>query len=94
MSARAFADLAGPCLAERGVRVSVNFPLYVLLLPAALDHLEPQRTAGGIDPAQIVIELTESRPVDDFPLLRRALDRLRGLGYGVAIDDAGPAAPG
>ena len=93
VSARAFADMAEPRLAERGVRVSVNFPLDVLLHAAALERLEQQRTACGIDAARVIVELTESRPVDDFPLLRRSLDRLRGLGYGVAIDDAGPAVP-
>nr|WP_294507260.1 EAL domain-containing protein [uncultured Rhodopila sp.] len=93
VSARAFADMAEPWLAERGVRVSVNFPLDVLLHPAALDRLERQREACNIDVARVIVELTESRPVDDFPLLRRSIDRLRGLGYGVAIDDAGPAVP-
>jgi EAL domain-containing protein (putative c-di-GMP-specific phosphodiesterase class I) len=93
VSALAFADMAEPWLTERCVRVSVNFPLDVLLHAAALDRLEQQRAACGIDPARIIVELTESRPVDDFPLLHRSLDRLRGLGYGVAIDDAGPAVP-
>ena len=93
VSARAFADLAGPFLAGRGLRMSVNFPLDVLLQPAALDRLEEHRTAAGLDAEQIVIELTESRPVDDIPILRRSLERLRGLGYGAAIDDVGPAVP-
>jgi EAL domain-containing protein (putative c-di-GMP-specific phosphodiesterase class I) len=93
VSARAFADLAGPFLAERGLWVSVNFPLDVLLQPAALDRLEEQRIAAGLAAGQIVIELTESRPVDDIPTLRRSLERLRVLGYGAAIDDVGPAVP-
>jgi EAL domain-containing protein (putative c-di-GMP-specific phosphodiesterase class I) len=65
----------------------------VLLQPAALDRLEEQRIAAGLPADYIVIELTESRPVDDIPKLRRSLERLRGLGYGVAIDDVGPAVP-
>ena len=93
VSARAFADLAGPFLTERGLRMSVNFPLDVLLQPAALDRLEEQRIAAGLAADHIVIELTESRPVDDIPMLRRSLERLRGLGYGAAIDDVGPAVP-
>ena len=93
VSARAFADLAGPILAERGLRMSVNFPLDVLLQPAALDLLEQQRSAAGLAPDRIVIELTESRPVNDIPRLRRSLERLRSLGYGAAIDDVGPAVP-
>jgi EAL domain-containing protein (putative c-di-GMP-specific phosphodiesterase class I) len=93
VSAIAFADLAGPFLFKRGLRMSVNFPLDVLLQPAALDRLEEQRIAAGLAADRIIIELTESRPVDDFPMLRRSLERLRGLGYGAAIDDVGPAVP-
>jgi EAL domain-containing protein (putative c-di-GMP-specific phosphodiesterase class I) len=93
VSARAFADLAGPFLAKRDLRMSVNFPLDVLLQPAALDRLEEQRNAAGLAADRIVIELTESRPVQDFPMLRRSLERLRTLGYGAAIDDVGPAVP-
>ena len=48
VSERAFADLAGPFLAERGLRVSVNFPLDVLLQPAALTCLEDQRDRSGL----------------------------------------------
>ena len=93
VSARALNDLAGPFLADRNLRMSVNFPLDVLLQPAALDRLEEHRIAAGVAADQIVIELTESRPVDDIPMLRRSLERVRGRGYGAAIDDVGPAVP-
>jgi EAL domain-containing protein (putative c-di-GMP-specific phosphodiesterase class I) len=93
VSERAFSDLAGPLLAGWEPRMSVNFSLDVLLLPAALERLEEQRAAAGIPADRIIIELTESRPVDDIPLLRRSLEYLRGLGYGAAIDDVGPAVP-
>jgi EAL domain-containing protein (putative c-di-GMP-specific phosphodiesterase class I) len=93
VSARALADMADPWLADHAIRMSVNFPLDVLLADAALQRLEAQRIACGIPPGRIIIELTESRPVEDFPVLRRSLERLRSLGYGAAIDDAGPAVP-
>lgn len=73
--------------------MSVNFPLDVMLMPAALDRLEEQRVATGIPASRFIIELTESRPVQDLVTLRRALVHLRDLGYGVAIDDVGPAVP-
>jgi EAL domain-containing protein (putative c-di-GMP-specific phosphodiesterase class I) len=93
VSARAFADMGGPVLEGSKVRMSVNFPLDVLLHPAALDRLREQQTGHGILAGRIIIELTESRPVSDFGLLRRSIDRLRDWGFGVAIDDAGPAVP-
>jgi EAL domain-containing protein (putative c-di-GMP-specific phosphodiesterase class I) len=93
VSARVFADLLSPHLAGTGIRVSVNFPLDVMLSDAALARLEQQRVASGIPADCIIIELTESQPVRDTEALRRSVTHLRSLGYGVAIDDVGPAVP-
>lgn len=93
VSERAFTDLSGAFLAGRGLRMSINFPLDVILKDAALDMLEDQRSKFGLRAEHVIIELTESRPVNDTSLLRRSLERLRALGYGVAIDDVGPAVP-
>jgi EAL domain-containing protein (putative c-di-GMP-specific phosphodiesterase class I) len=73
--------------------MALNFPLDVVLHPAALHRLEALRLASGIASHRIVIELTESRPVEDFAILGRSLEAIRTLGYGVAIDDVGPAVP-
>jgi EAL domain-containing protein (putative c-di-GMP-specific phosphodiesterase class I) len=94
ISERAFADMTGPSLAGRGLAITLNFPLDVLLMPAALARLEVQRLAYGIPAERVIIELTESRPVEDFVALRGPLEHLRKLGYRVAIDDVGPAVPG
>ena len=40
VSARALADMADPWLADHAIRMSVNFPLDVLLADAALQRLE------------------------------------------------------
>jgi EAL domain-containing protein (putative c-di-GMP-specific phosphodiesterase class I)/CheY-like chemotaxis protein len=40
-------------------------------------------------PGRIVVEITEHEPVEDYGELRSALDRLRGMGVRIAIDDAG-----
>ncbi|HTC08982.1 MAG TPA: EAL domain-containing protein [Acetobacteraceae bacterium] len=93
VAASAFADMAGPALAPLGLTVSLNFPLDVLLLSAALTRLEAQRQAANIPVERVLIELTESRPVQDVPALRRALETIRGIGYRIVIDDVGPAVP-
>ncbi len=93
VSRLAFADMTGPYLRDLGLRVTVNFPLDVLLAPEALELLEEQRLASGIAPERIIVELTESRPADDMPSLRASLDWLRAHGYRIAIDDVGPAVP-
>lgn len=43
----------------------------------------------NIDPARIVIELTENQPVFDFAAMRDALLHYRAMGFKVAIDDLG-----
>ena len=73
--------------------IGINFSLDVMLIDGTLDILEAQREATGIAVGRVMIELTESRPVEHLPSLRRALDRLRQAGYGIALDDVGPKVP-
>ena len=91
VAARMFDDLVSPHLVDTGMRIAVNFPLDVLLSPASIDRLEQRRATRGVSADRIVIELTESQPVHDVTRLRRSVEQLRTLGYGVAIDDVGPA---
>ncbi len=93
MSRQAFADLTGPFLRDLDLRVTINFPLDVLLAPIALERLEEQRAAAGLRAERVIVELTESRPVEDLDTLRVSLEWLRARGYLVAIDDVGPAVP-
>lgn len=87
----AFADMAGPSLAPHGLDLALNFPLDVLLVPEALELLDIQRRHAGIAAARVIIELTESRPVEDLVTLRGAIEHLRDAGYRVAIDDVDPS---
>jgi diguanylate cyclase (GGDEF)-like protein len=43
----------------------------------------------GIAPNQVVIELTEQTPTDDFQLLQTALHHYRAMGFSIALDDLG-----
>ncbi|MNK89528.1 Cyclic di-GMP phosphodiesterase YfgF [compost metagenome] len=43
----------------------------------------------GIAPSQVVIELTEQTPTDDFQLLQTALHHYRAMGFSIALDDLG-----
>jgi diguanylate cyclase (GGDEF)-like protein len=43
----------------------------------------------GIPPSQVVIELTEQTPTDDFELLYNALHHYRDMGFSIALDDLG-----
>ena len=77
-------------LERNSMFLTINLPLDVLLLPDALSLIETYRNAIGIDIRNILIELTESRPVFDIPVLHTALLRWREVGYHMAIDDLGP----
>lgn len=44
---------------------------------------------GGVDPAQVTIELTETLLVDDPEVVARRLRRLTDTGVGVSVDDFG-----
>lgn len=43
----------------------------------------------GIPPSQVVIELTEQSPTEDFALLDNALHHYRAMGFSIALDDLG-----
>jgi EAL domain-containing protein (putative c-di-GMP-specific phosphodiesterase class I)/GGDEF domain-containing protein len=45
--------------------------------------------ADGLQPAQLVVEITESSRIEDYPRLRRIVQAWRQLGFRIAIDDAG-----
>ena len=91
VSTHAFADQTGPHFRGRGLAMAVNYPLNVLAHPLAAASLDKKRAALGLTPDQVVLELTESRPVEDFATLGRSLEALRKLSYRISIDDVGPA---
>lgn len=43
----------------------------------------------GMSPEQVVIELTEQAPIDNFGLLYSALHHYRDMGFSIALDDLG-----
>jgi len=90
--ASAFEDWGGGALERLDVSLALNFPLDVLLHPAALVWLDERREAAGIPAGRIGLELTESRPVTDVADLAHAIAGLREAGYSLAIDDVGPGA--
>jgi EAL domain-containing protein (putative c-di-GMP-specific phosphodiesterase class I) len=91
---RAFGEWRDDALQQLNLWLAVNLPLDVLMRPGATDRLEAWREQAGIDPGRVMVELTETYPVASPELLRPVLDRLRGAGYRLAIDDVGPAMSG
>jgi diguanylate cyclase (GGDEF)-like protein/PAS domain S-box-containing protein len=69
--------------------VSVNLSPQQLISSALLDELELALTTHGVDPACLIIEITEGAMMRDTDVAIANLSRLRDLGARVAIDDFG-----
>ena len=75
------ADLPGP--------ISVNVSAVQLAAPDWLDSVRDTLTAHRVDPARIVVEVTETAVLSLVDSARVALESLRGLGVGIHLDDFG-----
>lgn len=82
------------CQRFRDLRL--NGKLFLNVSPESL--LEPSHQPGrtlqmlqtlGISPSDVVIELTEQAPIEDFTLLDTALHHYRAMGFCIALDDLG-----
>jgi EAL domain-containing protein (putative c-di-GMP-specific phosphodiesterase class I)/GGDEF domain-containing protein len=57
--------------------------------PSFYSHVVAEFEKTRIDPARVVIEITETTRIDNYADFTAALRRFRDLGVGVAVDDAG-----
>jgi EAL domain-containing protein (putative c-di-GMP-specific phosphodiesterase class I) len=76
---------------EEGLRLhlSVNVSPSTLADPAAADHYQQMVQDHGVDPREVVLEITESSLMADAARGLGALARLRLKGFGLSIDDFG-----
>ncbi len=83
---------------KRALELAVDMPkgmkLFLNIEPEAVG--DPQLRdavttdlALGVEPANVILELTERAAITDFAAFRATLDFVRALGFGVAVDDAG-----
>ncbi len=81
---------------QRFSQLKLEGKLFLNVSPDSL--MEPKHQPGrtlqllqtlGIPPSQVVIELTEQSPTDDFALLDTALHHYRAMGFSIALDDLG-----
>ena len=69
--------------------VSVNLSARELEEPGLVDSVRAVLAETGLDPAQLVLEITESLLLVDLPATVRILSDLRALGVRLAVDDFG-----
>ena len=71
--------------------MSVNMSVADLSDPGLFDSISGIVSHAGIDPVDLVLEITESVLLDDTAQTMEFLDQLKGLGVGLALDDFGTA---
>jgi len=73
-----------------------NSKLFINISPECLTH--PNSGKGstlayiqklGLNPSDVIIELTESSPTFDYELIKKAADHYRSMGFQIALDDLG-----
>jgi len=71
------------------LEVSVNVSPIQLAAPEFFDVLLDNLEQLGLPPQTLTIEITESLPISDLPIVVDRLASLRDMGLGVSIDDFG-----
>src|SRR3546814_17746703 len=71
------------------LHVSVNVSASTLDDPAAADHYQQIVQDHGVDPSDVMLEITEGSLVTDAARGLGVLARLRLKGFGLSIDDFG-----
>jgi EAL domain-containing protein (putative c-di-GMP-specific phosphodiesterase class I) len=75
--------------ADLQVTVSVNVSATSLADPGYADAVTQIVTGHGLEPAQMILELTETEAILNIASALENLTRLRMRGFGLAIDDYG-----
>jgi diguanylate cyclase (GGDEF)-like protein/PAS domain S-box-containing protein len=74
---------------EGALRVSVNLSGRQLQGPVLVDEVREALRTSGLPPERLILEVTESLPLLETPIMAARLRELRALGVSLAIDDFG-----
>jgi diguanylate cyclase (GGDEF)-like protein/PAS domain S-box-containing protein len=77
------------CPTARALIVSVNVSARQLQRPEIVEEVAQALAESGLEPARLLLEITESLMIDDVDLAIARLGALRGLGVLIAVDDFG-----
>jgi EAL domain-containing protein (putative c-di-GMP-specific phosphodiesterase class I) len=77
--------------ADEGVRmrVAINLSVHQLREEDLVERIEAALNRHGIDPSQLLCEITESVAMEDIKATQRAFDGLERIGVYLSIDDFG-----
>jgi sensor c-di-GMP phosphodiesterase-like protein len=81
---------AGQAIGRRpGMKISFNFASQLFSGDAIVDEVRKVFAGSPIKLSQVVLELTERDPIENFTETRQVIAALQGLGVRIAIDDVG-----
>ena len=75
--------------AAKGLSINVNFAAQQFLHPSLIEDLLWAIDQAGIDPGQIVVEITESTAIGTSSRAVEVLERARAAGLRIVLDDFG-----
>ncbi len=70
-------------------RVAVNLSALSVTDEGMLPHIERQLARHGVDPARLVVEITETAAISDMRRAEDFCERAHALGCAIALDDFG-----
>ncbi len=88
-SRRASSWRPGTTSPAEALTLSVNLSRRQLISPHLTDEVRTALALSGIDPRQLMLEITESVLMEDPERAAQALSELRDLGIRIAVDDFG-----
>jgi EAL domain-containing protein (putative c-di-GMP-specific phosphodiesterase class I) len=83
------AALMGEQGGDRALSVAVNLSALSVTDPGLLAYIERQLARHDVDPARLVIELTETASISDMSRAKAFCSGVQALGAAVALDDFG-----
>lgn len=87
---RRVGDEAGKAIGERpGLKISFNFASRLFADESVVKDVYGIFAKSPIKLAQVVLELTERDPIENFAATRQIIAALQGFGIRIAIDDVG-----
>ncbi|WP_368543171.1 diguanylate phosphodiesterase [Enterobacter soli] len=90
LQTKAYAFALAEKLGIGGHKIAVNLlPMSLVNVPGAVEFLVDQIKRHGLQPEQVVIEVTENEMISGFNQFNSAIKQLRAEGIGLAIDDFG-----
>jgi EAL domain-containing protein (putative c-di-GMP-specific phosphodiesterase class I) len=78
-----------PAAGEAQARIAVNLSALSVADPRMLGYLERRLALHGVEPARLIVEVTETASITDMPRARAFCAGVQELGCAVALDDFG-----